>query len=484
MNSKHIRQLAFALLLPAALHAQLGSPDVFLDTSAGSSRMTISVKTPQAIPGIASLEIQSEDKAVNSLKIVPMPIGGEGTTFLAEPQFLTRSELRPNLFTGSVTILAPGSWKLRVDADGDRGRGILFVPIPFVMRSVRSMSIAYAAMVWLLCLLLAAGAVAIAGAGAREGSLPVGQAPGRMDKIRGRIGMTFAAALLALAFYGGYNWWNAEASQYAKQVYRPPSFLIDVNAEGTMFASVTSDGWSKTIGDLVPEQEHFMHMFVVSLPAMEKVWRVHPDMQVSGVFTMKLPAMDAGKYWAFGDILHTNGFPETVSTAFELKEPITGGRAAGDDSQASAPPAGKNTDPGTSVLTEKYRVILVHTDQQIKAGETTRLQFRIEGRNGRPAEDLEMYLGMPAQAAVIKHDRTVFALLNPSGTAPMAAVRLVSALFVRPPEDHASHSMNMGVPAEFSMPYAFPSAGNYRIFLQVKRRGLVETATFDVTAVE
>jgi hypothetical protein len=35
------------------------------------------------------------------------------------------------------------------------------------------------------------------------------------------------------------------------------------------------------------------------------------------------------------------------------------------------------------------------------------------------------------------------------------------------------------VPAEVSFPYGFPRAGDYRIFVQIKRGGVIETGVFD-----
>jgi hypothetical protein len=37
----------------------------------------------------------------------------------------------------------------------------------------------------------------------------------------------------------------------------------------------------------------------------------------------------------------------------------------------------------------------------------------------------------------------------------------------------------MASPADVSFPYGFPPAGDYRMFVQVKREGQVETGVFD-----
>ena len=84
-------------------------------------------------------------------------------------------------------------------------------------------------------------------------------------------------------------------------------------------------------------------------------------------------------------------------------------------------------------------------------------------------------MGMLGHVAVAHRDGDVFAHLHPSGTISMAALQKFTAAI----DPHALHrAVTAG--SEISTPYAFPKAGRYRIWVQVKRSGQVVTAAFDV----
>jgi hypothetical protein len=102
---------------------------------------------------------------------------------------------------------------------------------------------------------------------------------------------------------------------------------------------------------------------------------------------------------------------------------------------------------------------------------------------------MQPYMGMAGHAAFVKTDGTVFAHTHPEGSAAMAALMLANGrdagdatehegMSTDMPMDMDQHSAPISNTVEF--PYGFPSAGRYRIFVQMKHGTTVETGAFDV----
>ena len=219
-----------------------------------------------------------------------------------------------------------------------------------------------------------------------------------------------------------------------------------------------------------------MHLFVARLPDLNQVWHLHPELTGDGEFTHSLPAMQARRYQLYADIVHKNGFPETLVAEVTLPE-VKGSPAAEDDSGGAV----------GRPLRDGYRILFETANEPLIAKKAANLRFRLVDAEGRAPKDQELYLGMPGHAMVMRRDRGVFAHLHPSGTVPMAALEL-AAQGQLGPDPHAAHRRAQSatgiMPDVVAFPYGFPSAGSYRMFVQMKRAGQVETGAFDLVVPE
>src|SRR5579863_3611351 len=121
--------LLVLLLLPIPVLAHVGSPDVYYDGYAGPYHLLVVVRPPTVIPGIAEVQVRSASGTVNEVEVSPSRIIGPGAKLGPRPDIAERSPGDPQLFTGKLWIMARGSWKVQVSADGAQGKGELAVPI-------------------------------------------------------------------------------------------------------------------------------------------------------------------------------------------------------------------------------------------------------------------------------------------------------------------------------------------------------------------
>lgn len=141
----------------------------------------------------------------------------------------------------------------------------------------------------------------------------------------------------------------------------------------------------------------------------------------------------------------------------------------------------------------------------MRVNQSADLSFELRDASGR-ALPLEPYMGMLSHVAVLRSDGRVFAHLHPSGNFSMAAQALAMAKLDGQTNSAGNSmsmpgmSMDMSMPGmdhspmammrmmhhasgatSVSLPYQFPSAGQYRLWVQVKSGGRVLTGIFDTT---
>ena len=451
--------LATALQWPA--HAHVGSPDVFLEAHAGPYRLLVTVRPPHAIPGVADVDVLTTGDDVRDVHIVPLPLTGDGAKFAPVPDRAVRSADDPKLFTGHLWLMGAGAWQVRITVNGDRGEGTMSVPVPTLPQSTLAMSPVLRGILFVFMLLLGAGMVGIVSAMAREAKLGAGETLDPRAKRRGRIaGAIATVVVIGIAFLGNM-WWSVEATAYDRYVYKPLIGSPRVGTDSTLSLSLTDPGWigSRRLDDFVPDHGHPMHLFVVS-PSLDRLWHLHPREAAVGTFEQRLPAIPGGTYDLFADLVHATGVSETVTGQIETPG-IQGVPLSGDDSAWSA---------NDESLT---KISWIRDNTPLVPKRLTTFTFRADDEHGEPVKDLELYMGMPGHAIFVRRDLKVFAHVHPAGSAPMAALDLAMP-------SNTSHAQHLTTPpATVSFPYGFPEPGQYRIFVQMKRAGVIITGAFD-----
>lgn len=419
-------KLLLACLFTAALPslAHVGSPDVFYEGDAGPYRLLITIRPPQVVPGVAEIEIRSASAEVRQIHIVPLRLGFRNPQFTPVPDVAQPSREDPQFYTGSLWLMACCSWQVRVDVDGARGSGSLSVPVPALATRMLGMQKATGIILAALALLLSLGLVSIAGAAARDAMLEPGREADAVRVRRSRIVMAVAAVLVAAALWLGNQWWGEEAGFYARFVYKPlrldAAVLNDTAKVGSRLALRLADpGWlDRRTDDLLPDHNHLMHLYVIRLPEMDRVWHLHPERRSDGSFAQALPAMPAGRYALYGDIVHANGVPETATSEIDLPE-IAGGLLSGDDAAGSGLPlASADYTRSVSPLPHGYRMVWERGAAPLHARQANLFRFRVEDAAGKPADGMELYMGMLGHAAFVSVDPSVFAHVHPSGSVP------------------------------------------------------------------
>ncbi len=474
------RFLLFAALLlsTVAAWAHVGSKDVFQTISAGPYVLYVTVRPPNVIPGVAAVEIRSTGTHVRGIEITPLPLTGEAAKHPPAADKMKNSSADPAFFTGGVWMMATGTWQVRVQIEGDQGPQTASVPVLAVpittLKMEKTMGFGLAALGLLLVLSMAA----IVGASIRESRLRPGEEPTPTMRHGGVVAMILSLAVMLVLVLLGGKWWNVEAADYAENVFTaaPTTAVLTGNQLDLMVQKVRSDSdrRGRSNSDYLPDHGHLMHLYAIRAPEMDAAFHLHPELVADGDFRLRMPQMPPGHYRLYGDVVHATGFPETLVATVDIPAGMTGTALNGEDASALAAPIAEG------VLGTAYRLPDGYTmtwdkPADLRAGAAYRFRFTLLDSAGQPASGMQPYLGMAGHAAFVKTDGSVFAHTHPEGSAAMADLMLAG--------EGTGAVAGMPMPTEVlpqvDFPYGFPTAGRYRIFVQMKHSGVVETGVFD-----
>lgn len=476
--------LLLLLLLPLAASAHVGSPDVYYDGYAGPYHLLVTIRPPAVIPGVAEIEVRSLANNVSQVQVLPLRMTGIGARLAPRPDTAERSASDPQLYRGKLWLMVRGSWKVQVNVEGAQGGAQLAVPVAAVSSISPPMQKALGILLELLGVFLVAGLIGIVRAANREADLNAGESPTEEKRKRGTAAAALVASLVVLVLFFGNLWWKSEEKENALLSYGLPHLEASVHRDGILRLQLPVPAVMEIsqfrvenqdrlrIDDLVPDHGHLMHLFLVGTPQMTSFWHLHPQQLSAGQFEQALPAIPAGHYKLFADVVHRTGFAETYVSEMDLPSE-TGAAIHAGENEDDAGVSDLSAQETIAPLPDGYRMVWEKEATPLKANAATWFRFRLEDHSGNPATDAEDYMGMAAHAVFLSDDGSVFVHVHPAGSVSMAAAEIAQGQMKMPMQKPS---------AEVTIPYGFPKPGHYHIFVQMKRAGHIETAAFRATA--
>jgi hypothetical protein len=419
------------------------------------------------------------------------------------------------LYAADLWLMEFGSYSVRVIVNGGRGTGETFVPVQAIATRTLPLGKGLGFVLAALGILLVAGAIRLVGAAVGEAVLKPGAKPDPQRKKLANIAMGVTAVVLVGALLGARAWWDEEAALYRSQIHRPLTMDAGMAIDRTSFArsvllTVTDPRWrSGEVPALVADHGKIMHAFMIGSNT-PSFMHLHPTRLDRDNFAASLPPdLPSDRYYVYADIVHEDGFAQTmfdsvsITVLPNMPTSTAWAKTDADDAWATPTPSPYTlTASPLAALADGSSMLWRHDATPIRAGADVVLRFVVAGPDGKGAQ-LEPYAGMLAHSVVRKKDGTVFEHLHPAGNISMAAQRLFTEERTRGASErsarrdstaavdstghepaHASRSATTPSGPVITLPYAFPSAGEYRLWVQVKRNGQVLTAVYDVNVTE
>ncbi|MCY3700750.1 MAG: hypothetical protein OXH46_14115 [Gemmatimonadetes bacterium] len=501
------RTAAFVVGLYVVATGHVGSNNVFFSGEAGPYPVSVVIRPPEVIPGLAEISVRVSGGGAGRVTVRPVRWDAAPEGGAPPPDEAVPVAGDPELYAAELWLMTVGAYRVEVAVEGSRGSGEVSVPVTSVMLGVRDLPPGLGWILAALGLLLVAGIVSITGAAVRESQMPAGETAGSRQRRRARIAMALTAVGMAGLLYLGNAWWEAVDRDVRSGIFERlevEGAIVRDGGTAALEIAITDPAWGgRNWSPLVPDHGKLMHLFVVGAPGMDAFAHVHPVPVDSSTFRVPWPDLPPGEYRIYGDIVQESGFAQTVvDTVIVDAAALAVSEAAAPEEGVAAPEtrdvlpeaaAGLSRDPddsawtgvpvalsgpGSEALLDDGSILEWQGDRELRVDEETVLAFRLWDPDEKPAE-LEPYMGMLSHAALTRDDGTVFVHLHPAGTISMGSLSVLAP--GGSPMADAGTDSPTGV-VEF--PFAFPQPGEYTVWVQVKREGRVLTGAFRATVLE
>ena len=540
-RTKIIAFILLNLCFMAQVNAHIGSAGIVQEGKAGKYQIQVYVEPPDVIPGVAKVSVSVDGTDIESVKLSPIYYwtGDEGSPKEDEALPVAGETGR---YEGNIWLMEIGAASVKVRISGNRGAGEALIPIAALATAKRDLPKSLGWILGGLAVLLVGIMTTIVGASNSDSLLKPGEEGGKSFTRRRVVGSTIGLSFCGLMLFVGNTWWTSISSEYRENyMYKPYTATSTIkveNAQRVLSFKIDSNSVEKRwTSFLIPDHGKLMHLFLVRQGTLDAFAHLHPSRKDTLTFEAPLPNLPAGRYLVYADILRFHGLQYTIADTVDIpalkisQESFEKQTGDSDDTYVVNNPINRKVpgvaDAGISVcgspgvktaLQDGSSIIWEEKPSQVlRAGQVTNLNFSVISPDGKPAE-LQTYLGMMGHAMVLKDDGSVYIHLHPNGTFSTAAqqvmekrvsentnpaYRVTSAKQFKDSVDNVllslqampeaqrdkllmgnmTHEVNGHHGGSVNFPYVFPTPGNYRIWLQVKRNGKILTGAFDAKVI-
>ena len=481
--------------------SHVGNPSIVFEGNAGEYPIRVVIRPPGVVPGLAEIFVQSLDKKIKEVKTQPMKwnAGEKGSP---PSDIAIQMFDQPDKFTSELWLMDFGSYSINIDVDGENGPANTVVPVLSIATKRSEMAPIMKNVLVLLMVLLIAGFVTIVGASISESTLEPGKTADDKRAKKSKIFMGFTLLFCIGVIFGGKKWWNNIADNYYSNIFKPMETQTELSAfdqEKIVSIEITDPLWKNgRFPPLVPDHGKLIHSYLIK-DDLSIFAHVHPNLskQKSDKFDLALPTeFQDGNYYIYSDVTHETGFSQTLLDTIKI------GNAKLKESQLLP-----QTDPDNSVLqinaeqnlftstftfNDNSKLVWENYKAEIEPGFVD-FNYKIEDENGNPLP-LETYIEMGGHGIIYKKDGSQFVHIHPTGNFSMASqevlYELKEGVEINPQElfctfgyrnEDGKLVQNLNEDGQVTFPpFEFRDSGEYRIWIQVKSKGVVKTAVFDI----
>jgi uncharacterized cupredoxin-like copper-binding protein len=274
--------------------------------------------------------------------------------------------------------------------------------------------------------------------------------------------------------HSGHNMKTVGKSENAAKTFRAeftsvPRTINAGTAANLMFT--VKDTAGQIVRDLQTVHEKPMHLLVVSKDLAE-FYHIHPEPQADGSYAVPHVFPNGGDYRLYADF--------TPPNAGQTVEPIELKIAGTEREKTALAP-----DQKFEKTVDSLRVVM-KPSADIKAGQELMLDFQaFDAATGKPATDLQNYLGELAHFVIISEDLKDFVHAHPMSKGEHDSMK--NSVHNDHHSDGHAHVGGETETEKISLSQVaahttFPRIGRYKIWAQFQRGGQVVTVQYVVNA--